>query len=112
MSEYKELSPKLHAREHETWTQYWFYCPACGETHHYNGLKMNGEPLLWEFNGNVEKPSFTPSLRITGVHRETGQPSCCHLYVTDGAIHFCGDCSHGMSGQTVPMVDMPRTESI
>lgn len=88
---------------------YRFYCPGCERAHvYYVG------PNQWEFNGNLEKPSFTPSLRNyhpAYVDPDTGQKvpekTLCHLFVTDGQIVYCGDCPHALSGQTVPLPDWP-----
>ena len=96
-----------------------FWCPGCKTTHIYDER--------WKFNGNYEKPSFTPSLRITTGHyvqgirlrddgkcgmcesaKERGVPtycSVCHLYATDGKLHFCADCTHELAGKlNIPMV--------
>lgn len=73
---------------------YVFYCPGCKNCHHYDLSR-------WQFNGNLELPSFTPSLRIIGPNNST----LCHLYVTNGKIQYCNDCPHNLSGQTVDMLD-------
>lgn len=31
------------------------------------------------------------------------QPYVCHSFVTDGQIHFIGDCSHSLKGKTVEL---------
>jgi hypothetical protein len=74
---------------------YGFYCPACQELHHYYVAIF--QPL-WSFNGSMERPSFSPSLRML---RGNG----CHLYVTDGQISYCGDSRHAFAGKVVPMVE-------
>lgn len=93
------------------------WCPACGELH--------ALPDSWTFNGNVDRPAFTPSFKHTGKrsvvdekgdwtgewHRdERGEPLdwCCHYILTDGILNFCADCTHGMSGQSVPLPDLPH----
>lgn len=90
---------------------YRFYCPGCERAHlYYTG------PGQWTFNGDLEKPSFTPSLLLsTPEHTDpdTGQrvprKTVCHLFVTDGKIIYCGDCDHQLNGQTVPLADWPET---
>jgi hypothetical protein len=74
---------------------YGFYCPACQELHHYYVAIF--QPL-WSFNGSMDRPSFSPSLRML---RGNG----CHLYVTDGQISYCGDSRHAFAGKVVPMVE-------
>lgn len=82
-----------------------FFCPGCKCAHPYRVESAPhrvaaGEPV-WQFNGNMERPSFTPSLLCsasTPEHR-------CHLYLTDGKIAYQGDCHHQLAGQTVDCPD-------
>jgi len=76
-----------------------FYCPGCGHEHSF---RVNGDTTRpqWEWNGSLDKPSFTPSLMVN-----KGTPSQCHLVVTDGKIQFQPDCHHALKGQTVEMKD-------
>lgn len=121
MSEYRKLTPKLHQRFFSPEKSHFvFYCPGCGRTHWYYVGPGFVHPRRWEFNGNIDLPSFTPSLRnsIQDVDEE-GEPKVdqngnpvmvtkCHLYVTAGKISYCGDCQHALNGQTVDMVDLPK----
>lgn len=78
-----------------------FFCPGCQGGHAY----WTTGPVAWKFNGDMEKPTFEPSLLIYGWKAPDGtmgQPRC-HLYVRDGQIQFLDDCEHGLKGQTVPM---------
>jgi len=60
----------------------------------------------WEFNENLQLPSFVPSILVNGnpnfINPEVPR---CHLFVTNGKIHYCGDCTHQLSGQVVEMKD-------
>lgn len=78
---------------------YLFECPGCGHAHIFV-VKSDREPV-WQFNGDLDKPTFRPSL----LNRD-GDGFICHLYITDGQIQFLGDCSHGLKGQTVKMLDI------
>ena len=87
-----------------------FWCPACDGAH-----IMHTGP--WSFNGNQERPTFTPSLLVYAT-KPTGQElpgyklqKRCHLDITDGQIIYHGDSEHGMRGQTVPLVDWPEGEA-
>jgi len=71
-----------------------FYCPGC-KCHHSYDIKR------WKFNGDFEKPTFTPSLLIWASRPEVR----CHLFVTDGKIRFLNDCFHEYAGKTVEMWD-------
>lgn len=88
---------------------YTFYCPGCEGRHAY----YTKHPTLhWSFNGNEEAPSFTPSLLIR--HRDPDKPGefneRCHLFVTNGELRYCGDCTHPLAGKTVPMVSLSLHE--
>jgi hypothetical protein len=94
------------------WT---FKCPGCGEFHEYR--TGPGDGPRWQFNGDMAKPTFTPSLLLKGHERLTDKehaavmdgkkiarkPLICHSFVTDGSIKFLDDCSHDKAGQTIPL---------
>jgi hypothetical protein len=54
----------------------------------------------WTFNGNLEAPTFTPSLMTN-----RGAPDQCHLVLTDGIISFCDDCWHELKNTNIPIED-------
>lgn len=85
--------------------------------------------LPWKFNGDLERPTLTPSiLERTGHYCHTppvpGNCACdfqdrypgedpwewpcmvCHSFVRDGRIQFLSDCTHALAGQTVDLPDM------
>lgn len=80
---------------------YVFWCPGCEEAHQYDHR--------WKFNGNLESPTFTPSLLVRWTHHENGKDveKRCHSFVTDGQIRFLNDCTHALKGQTVPIPPLP-----
>ncbi len=55
----------------------------------------------WEFNGDLERPTFSPSLLRNG-----GSRSTCHSFVRDGRIEFLGDCTHALAGKTVDLPEL------
>jgi len=75
--------------------QYWFWCPGCKGYHAFTtkSPKTSG----WTFNGDVEKPTFSPSLLVWGSRPEER----CHLFMKDGKIQFLSDCHHELAGKTV-----------
>ncbi len=75
-----------------------FHCPGCGYGHSYRIKSTIGRPV-WQWNGDLARPTFTPSL-LVNEHRADSR---CHLYVTDGKIRYLGDCWHALKDQTVPM---------
>ena len=59
----------------------------------------------WGWNGDAEKPTFTPSVLVR--YNWSDGERVCHSFVTDGQIQFLGDCTHALAGQTV---DIPAWE--
>lgn len=98
--------------------RYAFFCPGCGHEHVYY-CKSPHYKISWNFNGDFDKPTFTPSLlNRTGVHadpkwkgpdseKDYSKPpysTICHLFVTNGVINYCSDCTHEYNGkQSVAM---------
>ena len=61
---------------------------------------------IWKFEGTLEKPTFTPSLKCETdfyFDGKTREKVVCHFYLTKGVFEFCGDCTHELAGQKVPM---------
>lgn len=87
--------------------RYFWYCPGCKEIH---GVPVRTEPRpCWTFNGDVDKPTFRPSVRhFIPADKDDGTPeeTTCHYFITDGNIVFQNDCPHELKGQTVPMVEL------
>jgi len=96
----------------------YFYCAGCKMLH---GIRVRGaqEPL-WGWNGDVVKPSFTPSILVTGTFMlneeefakiEAGveferRPLICHSFVTNGMVQYLSDCTHELAGQTVTISNL------
>lgn len=106
--------------------QYMIFCPGCGCGH---GLRVGqSSGPSWTFDGDLEKPTFSPSLLIevhdftpkgradyeawkaAGFPREDDKPmkfesapTRCHSYITGGEIRFLSDCTHALAGKTVPL---------
>lgn len=93
-----------------------FWCPGCNAAH---GITTD----TWGWNGEVDRPTFTPSILIRGnqwpqdeypeyykpTHADVapGEDTVCHSFVTDGRIQFLGDCTHDLAGQTVDLPEWP-----
>jgi hypothetical protein len=78
---------------------YAFDCPGCEGIHVFYDFMADGSKGWW-FNGDMEKPTFTPSLRNT-------RPGfCCHLNLTDGKFQFHTDCTHANKGKWMDMVEL------
>lgn len=91
---------------------YAHWCPACEEMHVIQTSSPEGRPK-WGFDGKIECPTFTPSVRISlpeHIDDEgTIHPSrvLCHYFITAGQINFCSDSDHALKGQTVPLPPIP-----
>lgn len=101
---------------------YTFWCPGCQMRHQVS--------TAWSFNGDLEHPTFQPSVLVRSGHYARTPPvmgECycdwnerypdkeplamycvrCHSFVTNGKIQFLPDCSHALAGQTVDLPDFP-----
>ena len=75
-------------------------CPGCERVHTID-LGM------WEMDGNMERPSFHPSLLVYRTVGSEQTPERCHSFIKDGHWRFLADSTHKLAGQTVEMVDLP-----
>ena len=81
------------------------WCPACRTIHTFPSDR-------WAFNGDMEKPTFSPSMLIkwndpaSVGYDLTHKTSICHSFVRDGKIQYCGDCTHPFKGLTVDLPDV------
>lgn len=92
MSNVEIVSSKLR----RTSQCFWHWCPGCDAPH---ALFFDHG---WTFNGNLDKPTFTPSFG-----HNLGRKDACHIIVTDGVLNFQSDCWHELSGKSVPLIDWP-----
>lgn len=97
-----------------------FRCPGCDNAHTIN-------TNVWAWNGNLDRPTFTPSVLVRGnqwpkdeypeyhkpAHAQVapGDDTVCHSFVTDGRIEFLCDCTHALGGQTVDLPPWREDES-
>lgn len=103
-----------------------FWCPGCDMAHRIQ--HGAGDGPRWGWNGDVERPTFTPSILVRYPHWmpsaadpvvraaiERGEVTqqlveqVCHSFVTDGRIQFLSDCTHALAGQTVDLPDWDMT---
>ena len=98
---------------------YAHWCPACEEIHlaPHNG---------WTFNNDLDFPTFTPSLKHTGIQtinkdgRWTGEwvldqnkkpiPMCCHYFIKNGVIQYQNDCTHDFKNKHVALMPIPYSD--
>ena len=113
--------------------RYSFICPGCGDHHEIPTKTPLYNGACWGFNGNVDNPTFTPSLLVRSGHYVPGHESdhcwctynkeqvekgedpasftchICHSFITDGKIQFLGDCTHHLAGKTVELPDVDQS---
>lgn len=78
-------------------------CPGCDKEH----VIPVGEPyaVRWSFDGNIEAPSFVPSVKHTLRYRD--EPArICHYFIRNGQIDYCLDSTHHLAGKIVPLPEM------
>lgn len=99
-------------------------CPGCGHLHSIAVNPPFGNGAKWTFNGDLEYPTFSPSLLVrTGKHADPNLEShikdwpqdekdayikhstICHSFIRDGNIEFLSDSTHQYAGRTMPLTD-------
>lgn len=84
---------------------YYFHCPGCGNAHPVHTITPNAGGSVWGFNGDIDKPTISPSLLCN----KDWPDSRCHSFIKDGKIQFLSDCWHSLKNQTV---EIPEWESL
>ena len=83
-----------------------YWCQGC-ESAHIVWTKRPTRPC-WTWDGNKEKPTFTPSVLVTMTSDDPEIPSeRCHTFIRAGMVEFLTDCTHKYAGQTLPLPDWP-----
>jgi hypothetical protein len=78
-----------------------FDCPGCGQMH---SIRFgSGEGPRWAFNGDVDRPTITPSVRCWWKRSDDQIEHVCHFFITEGRAEFCSDCTHEFAGKTVEL---------
>lgn len=93
----ERISPKLFKTDYG----YAHYCPGCETLHTFAVFKpfinKDGVKSQWTFNGDVNNPTFLPSMNIVGY---------CHYWLKGNSIEYL-DAHHVLHGQTIPLPDIP-----
>lgn len=110
-----------------------YWCQGCDDLHSVvtERSERAGPGPCWEYNGNPDAPTFTPSVLVRSGHYAPGQEGkrcwcdynrehpedadgfqcmVCHTFITDGMVQFLGDCTHALAGQTLPLPDLPSRD--
>lgn len=93
---------------------YGHWCPGCNAGHEINVDEPNHCGARWSFDGNVQRPTFSPSINLKintpdmGKHYQPDVASTvCHYFIRDGRIEFLSDCTHHLRGTTVDLPELP-----
>jgi len=81
--------------ESENVNQLQFICPGCRKRHALN--------TTWQFNGDYDKPTVSPSVLVTWTYGEDNKQERCHSFIKNGMIQFLNDCTHELKGQIVEL---------
>lgn len=85
-----------------------FFCPGCKRGHLVCVQTNIPGYVAWNWNGSMDRPSFSPSLLVTW----PGETRRCHSFITDGRIQFLPDCTHELAGQTVDLTEIKDGEEL
>jgi len=93
-----------------------YWCQGCESPH---AIRTKGDGS-WGWNGDVERPVFTPSVLVTYPAVPDAEPGFeewrterrCHTFVgcngaQPGEVIFLGDCTHALAGTVHPLPDLP-----
>ena len=85
------------------WSKHWM------AQHTFYIRPLNGREKstpVWKFDGNLRKPTFSPSLKMETDYYfdgKTPQKVVCHFFLRAGIFEYLDDCTHELAGQKVPM---------
>jgi len=88
----------------------WFWCVPCNTHHRFITKRGVDEVPVWDFDGNLESPTFSPSLLCNGRAKAEDlfphtKSHRCHLFLRAGMVEYLSDCTHEAAGTTVPVQD-------
>lgn len=106
---------------------YEFWCQGCARTHYvptWASTHSNMGRPTYEFNGDVEHPTFRPAVRTMagsagewiddGMGNRLWIPTYrpipyCIVTVTAGQLRYSRDCGHYLAGAAATLFDIPTT---
>ena len=86
---------------------YYFRCPGCKCRHLVYTKEQTPGGSKWVFNGNVETPTFSPSILVNKKGEcYVPQFPTCHSFIREGKIEFLSDCTHALAGKIIDLPDL------
>jgi len=98
MPKFKIIEP---GKDH--WADYCFHCLGCGCDHGVWTTHRNDNNAIWQFNGDLNKPTVSPSLMVTWLWGPFKIKNVCHSFIRDGKIEYLSDCTHHLAGKTIEL---------
>ena len=98
---------KMIKRNPKSW--WTFYCPGCKAEHalhpryQVTGVDEDCPTVAPSFSITWKQWQFTEKSTMRGLYQ-----GLCHVTITDGQLRYSSGSTHGLRGQTVPMVDIPE----
>lgn len=89
-----------------------FWCQGCHALHSVRvqlATRLNGvkDGPLWSWDGNLDAPTISPSVKCTWEYGDGEPAGCCHLFLKAGVIEYLGDCTHECKNLKVRLLDLP-----
>lgn len=78
------------------------FCPGCDHLHQINTSRKNHLGAQWRFDGNIQQPSFSPSVNI-----DLGKKRRCHYTISAGQVTYHSDTTHEYVNKTIVLPDIP-----
>lgn len=90
-----------------------FVCPGCkesgGEGVHMLPVNTTEHSPSWDWDGNIEAPTLSPSILTRTQPYVEGVPQgVCHSFLRNGVFAFLSDCTHSLADSLVPMPELPE----
>lgn len=116
MAKFKEISNETGV--------FFFHCKGCKCDHSVYTRFANSLGAKWAFNGDVDKPTISPSLLVSWTQADppitsenfdeykrnpwtqTPVKKVCHSFITDGKIQYLNDSTHEFAGQTIELPEL------
>ena len=86
------------------------WCPGCLEMHFINTEKPNILGARWEWDGNIVRPTFSPSICMKRLAPKPKLPpiTVCHYWLKNGILEFLGDCQHILRAHKLSLPPLPN----
>jgi Family of unknown function (DUF6527) len=88
---------KVYRPDSKTLGGYAHWCEGCQSYHLFD--------LRWTFNGDFDKPTFSPSMLVNATQEVDNAPRC-HYFLRNGKIQYLDDSTHNLKGKTIELKEI------